>query len=116
MSFIKHFVTITRHRHEVIKNCFKAEGENSVHFAGGATAQNGDIYALPVHADNILHLSFEEATDEMKLGNIDAIFINTSAPVPAVMSMGTYIDFEILNFSFLSISKANLWKVYTDIL
>lgn len=24
MSFIKHFVTITRHRHEVIKNCFKA--------------------------------------------------------------------------------------------
>jgi len=45
------------------------------------------------------YLSFEEATDEMKLGNIDAIFINTSAPVPAVMSMGTYIDFEILNFS-----------------
>ena len=24
MSFIKHFVTITRHRHEVIKNCFRA--------------------------------------------------------------------------------------------
>ena len=24
MSFIKHFLTITRHRHEVIKNCFKA--------------------------------------------------------------------------------------------
>lgn len=44
------------------------------------------------------YLSFEEATDEMKIGNIDAIFINTGAPVPAVMSMGTYIDFNILNF------------------
>ena len=45
------------------------------------------------------YLSFEEATDEMKLGNIDAIFINTAAPVPAVMSMGTYIDFDIVSFS-----------------
>lgn len=45
------------------------------------------------------YLSFDEAADEMKLGNIDAIFINTAAPVPAVMSMGTYIDFDVLNFS-----------------
>lgn len=45
------------------------------------------------------YLSFEEATDEMKLGNIDAIFINTAAPVPAVMSMGTYVNFDIISFS-----------------
>ena len=45
------------------------------------------------------YLSFDEATDEMRLGNIDAIFINTGAPVPAVMSMGTYIDFDIISFS-----------------
>lgn len=51
------------------------------------------------------YLSFDEAADEMKLGNIDAIFINTGAPVPAIMSMGTYIDFDIINFSDEEIEK-----------
>lgn len=57
-----------------LKNCFKVEGENNVHFAGGATAQNGDIYALPVHADNILRLNFEEAKAEIPTDLYNAFF------------------------------------------
>ncbi len=51
------------------------------------------------------YLSFDESADEMKLGNIDAIFINTSAPVPAIISMGSNLDFDIISFTDEEIQK-----------
>ena len=36
--------------------------------------KNGDIYALPVHADNILRLNFEEAKAEIPIDLYNAFF------------------------------------------
>ncbi len=41
-----------------LKKCYSLNKSENVHYAGGATDLNGDIYALPVKADNILKISF----------------------------------------------------------
>ncbi len=74
----------------------------NVHGSGGYKAATEVLSTLGLNENvdyTAFYLSFDEASDEMKLGNIDAIFINTGAPVPAIMSMGTYIDFDIISFT-----------------
>ena len=41
-----------------LKKCGSVYGKYAVNYAGGAVDLNGDIYALPVHADNILKINF----------------------------------------------------------
>ena len=41
-----------------LKKCYTLNENESVHYAGGAVNFNGDIYAIPVHANNILKISF----------------------------------------------------------
>lgn len=80
----------------------------NVHGSGGYKAATEVLSTLGLEENvdyTAFYLSFDEATDEMKLGNIDAIFINTGAPVPAVMSMGTYIDFDIISFTDEELEK-----------
>ena len=43
-----------------LKKCYTLSKNESVHYAGGAVDVNGDIYAIPVHANNILKISFEK--------------------------------------------------------
>lgn len=43
-----------------LKKYYSLSEKEKVHYAGGAIAPNGDIYAIPVHADNILKISFEK--------------------------------------------------------
>ena len=76
--------------------------------SGGYKAATEVLSTLGLYENdnyNAYYLSFDESTDEMKLGNIDAIFINTSAPVPAIISLGTNVDFDILNFTEEEIQK-----------
>ena len=80
----------------------------NVHGSGGYKAATEVLSTLGLEENEdytAYYLSFDEAADEMKLGNIDAIFINTGAPVPAIMSMGTYIDFDIISFTDEELDK-----------
>ncbi len=43
-----------------LKKCYTLRENESVHYAGGAVDVNGDIYAIPVHANTILKISFEK--------------------------------------------------------
>ena len=43
-----------------LEKCCSMDRQNQVNYAGGAIDVNGDIYALPVHDDSILKISFNE--------------------------------------------------------
>jgi hypothetical protein len=48
-----------------LKECAYLNEKHEVHYAGGAVDVNGNIYALPVHADEILKISFDGVADEI---------------------------------------------------
>jgi len=45
---------------EVLEKCYSIDAQNQVNYAGGAVDLNGDIFALPVHADSIFEISFKK--------------------------------------------------------
>lgn len=45
---------------EVLEKCYSIGAQNQVNYAGGAVDLNGDIFALPVHADSIFEISFKK--------------------------------------------------------
>ena len=45
---------------EALRKCYSFDAQNKVNYAGGAVDINGDIYGLPVWADNILKISFQK--------------------------------------------------------
>lgn len=57
-----------------IKNCFSVEGNNGVNYAGGAVDLQGNIYAVPVHAENILKISFKNFNENIPIDIYDAFF------------------------------------------
>ena len=94
-----------------IKNIEDLKGKKisiNVKGSGGYKAATEILGTLDLEENvdyKAFYLSFDESADEMKLGNIDAIFINTGAPVPAIVSMGAYVDFDIISFKDEEIDK-----------
>ena len=59
---------------ETLKKCYSVDAQNQVNYAGGAIDLNGDIYALPVHADNIFKISFKKYNINIPLDIYNTIF------------------------------------------
>lgn len=45
---------------EALEKCYSIDAQNQVNYAGDAIDLHGDIYALPVHADNFFKISFKQ--------------------------------------------------------
>ena len=57
-----------------LRKCYALAEERKVHYAGGAIDRNGDIYAIPVHADSILKISFNGSGIQIPEDIFDAFF------------------------------------------
>ena len=57
-----------------LKKCYSLQKTEMVHYAGGAVDSNGDIYAIPVHADNILNISFAKYEVNIPIDIYNAFF------------------------------------------
>ncbi len=59
---------------ETLEKCYSIDAQNQVNYAGGAIDLNGDIYALPVHADNIFKISFKKYNINIPLDIYNTFF------------------------------------------
>ncbi len=59
---------------ESLRRCYELSEERNVHYAGGATDRNGDIYGIPVHADSLLKISFHDFDIQIPEDIFDSFF------------------------------------------